>query len=224
MERRGDQRTSKLECAITKLGGSISQDRKNRYNLSDSPPENSLIKINRIIGPKQETSHFVNKFPFQNDAFILDQKEMIQWQIDRISKSLQHIEKLKDQMDDIVTANAFSTINSSHFDKRRQCFYNIFTSILSSPREAAMQQLDILISYKKLILNRYYKEKNIVLADPEKCCRYRGCPLLAVHGSDFCGWHILLDANQQIYAKCDVCGWPRLKTRDSQCNGHDTVV
>lgn len=41
-------------------------------------------------------------------------------------------------------------------------------------------------------------------------CYAEGCTNRAVHSSDFCVQHILMDRSQKLFTRCDTCGRPRL--------------
>lgn len=188
------------------------------FERSDDQPKNVVFRIKKVLGPKRIPRQCSPQFPYEDGIFSLEKKEIQKWQVDRGEKLLQYLNEELNQINDIVQANSSAVFDSSHFDQRKHFYYLTLLSILDLPQDIAFQKLDTLIAFKKLLLNRYLNEKNIDMSIPEKSCCIRGCPLLAIHGSEYCAWHILNDERQQIFNKCEICGWPKLGA--SQCNGH----
>lgn len=191
-----------------------------KFIRSDEQPKDVVLRIKKVIGPKRNPHHCSPRFPFEDNVFSLEKKELQKWAVDRAEKMLQYLNEELNKFDDIVQANAIAALNASNFDQRKHFYYLALLSILDLPQDIAFKKLDTLIAYKKLLLNRYLIDKNIEMSIPEKSCTIRGCPHLAIHGSEYCAWHILNDPRQQLFDRCEICGWPRLGP--CQCTGHQS--
>lgn len=214
---------SLLDEALKKIDFESAINTHVGFERSDDPPQNVVLKIKKVFGPKRTPNQSNPPFPYEKNIFSLERKEIQKWQVDRGEKLLQYLNKELNQIDEIVQANSSAISNSSKFDQRRHFYYLALLSIFNLPQDVALKKLETLIAIKKILLNRYLCEENIEMAAPDKACVIRGCPHLAIHGSDYCAWHILNDPRQQLFVKCNICGWPRLGPC-LQCNCHNDQI
>lgn len=215
---------SLIDMALKSIDFGEAINNHESFSRNDNPPKDGVLIIKRILGTKRNNCQCDHPFPYSDGIHSLEKKELQKWQIDRGEKMLEYLSKELEQIDKIAKANSISVSAASNFDQRRQFYYLTLLSILNSPEEIGMSKLNTLISFKKLLINRHLSEKNLEMQMPEQSCSVQGCPMIAIHGSNFCAWHILMDPNQQLFTPCEICGWPHLNLKNAQCNGHGDFV
>lgn len=191
-----------------------------RFYRTDDPPDNVIIQTNQIVGPKAPTFSNKKTFPFQIGAELtFTQKELYELQKIHIQKLIDAYQTQLDNLDLITQGNKASFSNADISVKRRHFYFCYLSSIMNLPVKSGFVKLNQIISLQKLFMNQLFKTRsisNIV----ERCCHEQGCPQVAIHGSKYCGWHILKESRQKLFEKCPECGWPRMINDFQPCKGH----
>jgi hypothetical protein len=191
------------------------------YERPDDPPDDAILITEHLIGPPKDQTSPEQDFPFSTENQIaVTEAELVRWQEDRARQLIDLYQEQLDQLPDVADANVSALASASPFDQRRQFYYCHLMSILDAPKKTAFEHLNRLICLKKLWQNRRFLEEKQDLETCETCCIIPGCPQIAIHGSQFCGWHILRDERQRLFVPCPVCGWPKLNSEAFPCNAH----
>lgn len=216
---------SPLDNALIKIGFGHSLMQHDRFFRSDEPPENVIFQTNQIVEPKYDHSQNDNcMFPFRienkvDNKMAFAKNEFLKFQEMNIKQLLDYYKKLYDHFDSIKEGNKVAVNKADMLVKRKHFYYCYLTSLISSPLNIGLKNLNQLIALRKLFMNYKFKssKKN---SFTEQCCIEPNCPQIAICGSSYCGWHILKDPDQHLYKKCPVCGWPCMINNFIPCQIH----
>lgn len=216
---RGKDGDSILDMALREVGIDPTRGKLRR---SEDPPTDCVVLNTGVQIPYDPPPRNTTGFPF---SISVNQKmtapERLSWQKDRIDQMIAFYEHELAQSDAIVQNHAFSVESGSSTDKRQQAFFSHLATLINSPPHVFHAELSRFVSMKKLWTNRELSSERGGRDVAEISCAVRGCPHVAIHGSCFCGWHILNDTRQQLFTPCGICGAPRLKNLGLyECCGH----
>ena len=188
------------------------------YGRSDDPPENAVLLIDPLIGPPEEPIVLVP--PCDEDGNIT-KYDLMNWQKENLEELLRIYKQELGQIDHMAELSYSALSAGTCIDSRAQFYYTYFTSLVNAPPETAIAKLKEMINLQKLWRNKQLDDRREGDVQPEVTCCVCGCPNTAVHGSQYCVWHILEDERQQAFEPCEVCGKPKLKLEFFPCLGHD---
>ena len=196
--------------------------RKENFPRDDKPPSNSLLITSRYFGPKKTS--VTDEFPFDplntDSSIAMTANEVNEWEIDRIEKLLELYKQQLELLPAMADANKTAIFNAKASERRKYFYYCHLMAITNAPKDIAFKNLDELNCLRKLWRNKAFQQDVEGLSVPDQCCEYDSCPFIAIHGSKYCGWHILNDPKQKLFESCPVCGNPRVICDGAACPGH----
>jgi hypothetical protein len=195
---------------------------KKSFARDDKPPKETLVLTSRYFGPKKFNTS--DEFNFDttnpNASFAMTQREVLEWANNRIKKLKELYKNQEHLVPHMANANKTAIYNSKASDRRKHFYYCYLLALMNAPVDIAFSNIEKLNCLRKLWRNRAFKQDAEGLAVPDMCCCFETCPFIAVHGSKYCGWHILNDENQKLFRKCSQCGMPCVILDAVACPGH----
>jgi hypothetical protein len=194
------------------------------YDRPDTPPEDAIIFASQHIGPApaHRSSEPAHPFASSDASIVLTETELLNWQSESIQTLIRQFQQELAQIDTFSSANSLGLENASPFAQRCQFFYAQLMGLWDAPADTAIRNFLHLINLKKLWMNHWLALASEGLAKSDRCCIVDGCPQIAIHGSNYCAWH-MLDDNEQVFLRaCPICGKPMVAKDEGQCADHLT--
>ena len=140
------------------------------------------------------------------------------WEIECMKRLLELYEAEKEQLADVVSESYKSQFEDTSFDSRAKFFFSQLLEVANAPLAC---ECGGFMGLMKLWRNKQFEIAKRGDAHPEQCCSVEICPNVAMHGSKYCIWHILMDEQQTFFVECDKCGWPKLKRDNPEEEVHN---
>lgn len=210
------QKPNPIDTALNQLGFSCKQ-----LDVPRLKSPKIVFQASSLTSPTSFPDRHM--FPFAKDKPQRARKrEVLEWQRDYVEKLVEAYEKELEELDHLIASNSYEKGRVGFLERRMQDYYSFFASLIDTPDDVFRNIITQMISLQKLWRNKIFEMRKGERDMAEVCCMVSGCPCVAVHGSRFCGWHILKDGREQLFVKCPVCETPRLNNFEvfSECPGH----
>ena len=208
-----------LDIALREIGIDPTQGKMQR---PEEPPSECVVLNTSVQIPYDPPPRNSTGFPFEiSVSQRMAAPERLAWQKDCVDRLIACYEHELEQVDALTVAHNHAVERASNVEKRKLAYFSYLASLMHAPPQVFRANISRLMSMRKLWKNRALEWSRGARDLAEQCCNVRGCPHVAIHGSRFCGWHILNDTRQQLFTRCTVCGAPRLKNIGMfECAGH----
>jgi len=201
-----------LDIALSKLGFGQGDDEV--YQRPEEPSGDCVVLSSSLVSATNDVSAEPSDFPFlSSQALRMRAVERLTWQRDRVGRLLSIYEGQLAQLRSLSDANGAADAAAPQSARRAQGYFAFFSGLVEAPDETFRVSVSRLVGLQKLWGGRAGGRGGTYCVAPS-------CPHVAIRGSTFCGWHILRDARQRLFVRCEECGLPRPANRALECQGH----